>query len=221
LVLAGALKFGDFTLKSGRRSPYFINTGMFQSGEHLAKLGEFYAHAIQANFSPSNFNFSNFNFLFGPAYKGIPLVAAVSIQLWDFFNINSKWCYNRKEKKDHGEGGLLVGYKPVDSDSALIIDDVVTAGTATRESIALLKAECPGVRISGLIISVDRMERGQGGLSAIEELWEEFNFPIIPIVNLDEIVNYLHNREVGGKVVLDDKIFADIGSYRQRYGKRS
>ena len=216
LVQSGALKFGSLTLKSGRQSPYFINTGMFQTGRQLARLGEFYAEAILNYFSPHSFNV-----IFGAAYKGIPLAAATSIQLADLHDMDCYWCYNRKEKKDHGEGGFLVGYKPVSLDGIILVDDVITAGTATKESIALLRSECLGAMIRGQVISVDRMERGQNSeQSAIQEIRDEFGFEVIAIVNLDEIVVYLHNKEISGEIILNDQIFESIKVYRAQYGAK-
>ena len=214
MVRAGVLMFGSFRLKSGRMAPFFINTGKFSTGNQLAQLGYFYATAIADIFAGRNFNV-----LYGPAYKGIPLSVAAGMRLAMDFSLNYQVCYNRKEAKDHGEGGSLIGYKPMRGDRILLIDDVITAGTSTKESISLLNKECPGALIEGGIISVDRMEKGSGdGRSAIQAIRQDFGIEIRPIVTLDEIVADLHNREIDGQVVLNDKMFKEIAEYRKQFG---
>ncbi len=211
MVSSNVLTFGDFTTKSGRKTPFFINTGNYKTGEQIKKLGEFYAQAIEDNFS------EDADVLFGPAYKGIPLVVTASIALSAQFQKNVAFCFNRKETKDHGEGGSLVGYKPGDGDRVIIVEDVTTAGTSIRETVPVLEAAA-NVSIKGLIVSVDRMEKGTGTKSALAEIQEEFNFPTAAIVTLDDIVAYLHNREINGKIILDDVIKGMIDSYREKYG---
>ncbi len=211
MVEAGVLTFGDFTTKSGRKTPFFINTGNYKTGDQIKRLGEFYARAIEAHFP------EGVAALFGPAYKGIPLVVTSSIALSGLFQRDVAFCFNRKEVKDHGEGGSLVGYRPADGDRVLIVEDVTTAGTSIRETVPLLKAAAD-VAVAGLIVSVDRMEKGTGSKSALAEIQEEFNFPTAAIVTLDDIVTYLHNREVNGRVVLDDTIKGMIDAYREEYG---
>jgi len=211
MVKAGVLTFGDFTTKSGRKTPFFINTGNYKTGEQIRELGHFYARAIENSFA------GDIDVLFGPAYKGIPLVVTASIALSSEFDKDVAFCFNRKEAKDHGEGGSLVGYKPVDGDNVLIVEDVTTAGTSIRETVPVLKGAA-AVNISGLIVSVDRMEKGTGSKSALSEIQEEFGFKTAAIVTLDDIVSYLHNREIDGTVILDDTIMKMIDSYREKYG---
>ncbi len=210
MVAAGALRFGEFVTKSGRPSPYFINTGSFDSGERIGRLGEFYAAAIQARLE------GRFDLLYGPAYKGIPLAVATAVALARR-GVDVPFAFNRKEAKDHGEGGGLVGRAPREGDRILIIEDVTTAGTSVRESAALLAAAAH-VRLAGLAVLVDRQERGPGGRGALAELREEFSLETLAIVTIDEIAEHLHNRTVGGRVVIDDAMLARIRDHRARYG---
>jgi len=211
MVKCGVLTFGDFVTKSGRKTPFFINTGNYKTGAQLVKLGQYYAEAIVNNCGAS------FNVLFGPAYKGIPLAVSTSMVLAEKFSQDVSFCFNRKEAKDHGEGGSLIGHKLKNGDKVLIIEDVTTAGTSVRESIPMLKS-IADVSIAGLVVSVDRMERGTGTRGALAELREEFSIPAFSIVSLSEIVECLHNREIDGKVVLNDEILARIQEYRKLYG---
>lgn len=211
MVESEVLTFGDFTTKSGRKTPFFINTGKYRTGEQIKKLGEFYATAIVEKFG------ENYDLLFGPAYKGIPLAVTIAIALSTSHNVNTAFCFNRKEVKDHGEGGTLVGHKPTKSDRVLIVEDVTTAGTSIRETVPVLK-HAADIKLAGLIVSVDRMEKGQGDRGALSELSDEFNFQTEAIVNLDEIVEYLYNREINGEVILDEKINSAITDYRAKYG---
>jgi orotate phosphoribosyltransferase len=213
MVRSKALTFGDFVTKSGRRTPFFINTGNYNTGSQLAMLGRYYAEALNRNLR------DGFNVLFGPAYKGIPLAAAASIALSAYHSLDVSFCFNRKEAKDHGEGGVMVGRKLCAGDRVVIIEDVVTAGTSVRESVPLIKSR-EGASVVGLAVSVDRMERGVGDASALAELKEEFGIAAFSIVNLDEIVEHLRNREVDGVVVLDDVIAGRIAEYRREYGCR-
>ncbi|KZX81244.1 orotate phosphoribosyltransferase, partial [Oleiphilus sp. HI0009] len=176
------LKFGEFTLKSGRVSPYFFNAGLFDDGLSLAKLGEFYAQTL---YDAS----ADFDVLFGPAYKGIPLGAATAVQLSSLFQDNRPFAFNRKEAKDHGEGGTIVGASL--TGKVMIIDDVITAGTAIREVIQIIKAA--GAEPAGVIIALDRQEKGQGELSAIQEVERDFNIPVLSIVNMDHILDFISN----------------------------
>ncbi len=196
-----ALGFGSFTLKSGRTSPYFFNAGKFQSGAALAELGRHYAEAIQASGL-------EFDLIFGPAYKGIPLAATTAVALADNHDKDYPYCFNRKEAKDHGEGGSLVG-APLEG-SVLIIDDVITAGTAVREVMDIIKQA--GARPAAVLIGLNRQERGKGELSAIDEVEEEYGIPVISIIKLEDIVNYLE-AESGQ----EDKVRA-IRAYREEYG---
>ncbi|HAN44466.1 MAG TPA: orotate phosphoribosyltransferase, partial [Ruminococcaceae bacterium] len=183
MVKSGVLTFGDFTAKSGRKTPYFINTGNYKTGYQAAKLGEFYADCIKANL-----NDNDYDALFGPAYKGIPLSVATAIALNNKYGTDKNYCFNRKEAKDHGEGGSMVGYKLKDGDKVIIIEDVITAGTAVRECVPLLKAAA-NVEIAGMIISVDRMERGQGEKSAVQEVKEQFGISTYPLVTVRDIIS--------------------------------
>ena len=196
----GALKFGEFTLKSGRVSPYFFNAGQFNQGNHLSQLGQFYAQAIEASGI-------KFDVLFGPAYKGIPLAAATAIALNDSFNRSVPYSFNRKEAKDHGEGGNIVGH-PLEGD-ILIIDDVITAGTAIREAKDIINAN--GAKTKGVVVALDRQEKGKGELSAIQEAEQNFGITVVSIINLSHIVDYL-------KANNDKNIISRIESYRSQYG---
>ena len=196
----GALKFGEFTLKSGRVSPYFFNAGQFNQGNHLSQLGQFYAQAIEASGI-------KFDVLFGPAYKGIPLAAATAIALNDSFNRSVPYSFNRKEAKDHGEGGNIVGH-PLEGD-ILIIDDVITAGTAIREAKDIISAN--GAKTKGVVVALDRQERGKGELSAIQEVEQNFGIAVVSIINLSHIVDYLQANN-------DKNIISRIESYRSQYG---
>jgi orotate phosphoribosyltransferase len=196
----GALKFGEFTLKSGRVSPYFFNAGQFNQGNHLSQLGQFYAQAIEASGI-------KFDVLFGPAYKGIPLAAATAIALNDSFNRSVPYSFNRKEAKDHGEGGNIVGH-PLEGD-ILIIDDVITAGTAIREAKDIISAN--GAKTKGVVVALDRQEKGKGELSAIQEVEQYFGIAVVSIINLSHIVDYL-------KANNDKNTISRIESYRSQYG---
>jgi orotate phosphoribosyltransferase len=211
MVRANVLRFGDFTAKSGRKTPYFINAGNYQTGEHLAKLGDYYAASIMAH------RVKEFDLLFGPAYKGISLSVATAISLYRNHQVNTAYCFNRKETKDHGEGGMLVGYQPQDGDRVMIIEDVVTAGTAVRESFTLLQ-KIAKVKITTLVVSVDRQEKGSDQRSALQELREDYGIETYAIVDIHDIVRYLYNREIDGKVVLDAERKQRIETYLQVYG---
>jgi orotate phosphoribosyltransferase len=199
-VQQNVLCFGEFQTKAGRLSPYFFNAGLFNDGAALRNLSQFYAQAILASELP-------FDMLFGPAYKGIPLVAGTAIALAEQGS-NVPYCYNRKEVKDHGEGGTTVGAKL--QGRVLIIDDVISAGTSVRESIDLIRAA--GAQPCGVVIALDRMERGQSELSAAQEVQRNYDIPVISIATLDDLLGYL--RDEGGKV----QNLAAVQSYRDRYG---
>lgn len=179
-IQRGVLRFGEFTLKSGRTSPYFFNAGLFDSGSALAQLGRFYAAAV----ADSGISF---DVLFGPAYKGIPLAATTAVALADHHEYDVPWCFNRKEAKDHGEGGTLVG-APL-AGKVLIIDDVITAGTAIREVMQIIQAQ--GATAAGVLIALNRQERGKGELSAIQEVERDFGIPVVSIVSLEQVLEYL------------------------------
>lgn len=210
MVEAGVLTFGDFITKSGRKTPYFINTGNYKTGAQMRKLGAFYARCIMENTG------GNFTALFGPAYKGIPLSVAASIGLSELFDMDKYYCFNRKEAKDHGEGGNIVGYKLRDGDSVVITEDVVTAGTAVRECVPILKAAAD-VNIKALIVSVDRMEKGAGEKTAIQEIYETFGIRTYPIVTVREVIEMLHNQEVGGRVYIGDEMRGKMEDYLKMY----
>ncbi len=211
MVESNVLTFGDFTTKSGRKTPFFINTGNYNTGKQLGKLGEYYAKAIKESFGV------DFNVLFGPAYKGISLSVAAAIALSQLFGIEVSYCSNRKEVKDHGDTGMLLGSKLKNGDKLIIIEDVTTAGTSIYETMPILKAQGQ-VDVLGLIISVDRMERGKGSKSALAELEEVFGFKTCAIVTMAEVVEYLHNRAINGRVLIDDDMKARIDEYYKIYG---
>ena len=210
MVRSGVLLFGDFTTKSGRKTPYFVNTGNYKTGAQAAKLGEYYARNIQEHVE------GKIDALFGPAYKGIPLAVAAGISMYNLFDRDINYCFNRKEVKDHGEGGSMVGYKLQDGDRVLIVEDVITAGTAIRETLPVLKAAAD-IEIAGMVISVDRMEKGKGEKTAIQEVYEEFGIVTYPIVTVKEIIEILHNNPVDGKVYIDDEMKARMEAYMEQY----
>lgn len=210
LVKSGALKFGEFKLKSGRIGPYFLNIGQFNSGKSIDELGYYYAQAI-------NENISDYDVIFGPAYKGIHLAVATVIAMYEKFGKDVAYAYNRKEAKDHGEGGMLIGANITKDTRLIILDDVITAGTALRMVLDILKnVGSPPVR--GIVVAVDRMEKGRGEKTAIQEIKEEFGIDIYSIVNINEIVEYLYNKPIDGTVYIDDQKKAVIENYRKQYG---
>ncbi|WP_244834872.1 orotate phosphoribosyltransferase [Clostridium sp. BJN0001] len=211
MVESNVLTFGDFVTKSGRKTPFFINAGNYQSGSELSKLGEFYAEAIKEHFG------DEYDILFGPAYKGIPISVTTAIALSNKYDIEVKYCSNRKEIKDHGDKGILLGSKLKDNDRIIIVEDVTTAGTSVYETMPILKSEAD-VDVKGLIISVDRMEKGHGEKSALTELTEKFGLKTCSIVNMEEVVEYLYNKEINGKIVINDEIKSRIDDYYKKYG---
>ncbi len=211
MVRSGVLTFGDFTTKSGRKTPYFINTGNYKTGAQAAKLGDYYAACIQQNLP------DGVDCLFGPAYKGIPLAVAAASSLYRNFDRDLPYCFNRKEAKDHGEGGVMVGYKPQAGDRVAIVEDVVTAGTAVRETIELFR-HVADVDLTALIVSVDRMERGTGEKTTINELREQYGIRVFPIVTVRQVIDFLHNREIDGRVYIDDAMKERMEAYLNQYG---
>ncbi len=212
LVRAKALKFGSFTLKSGRQAPYFLNAGCFYSGENLHQLGRFYAKALLASgLEP--------DVLFGPAYKGIPLAVATCNVLFSDFQKNLAYSFNRKEEKDHGADAksVMVGVPLTPESRLVLIDDVITAGTAVRESVEVLKAN-GNPKIIGILIALNRMEKNNDGENALAQIETTLGVPVISIVTLDEVIEALHNQAVDGEVVLDDARLAEITAYRKEYG---
>jgi orotate phosphoribosyltransferase len=195
------LKFGQFTLKSGRVSPYFFNAGLFNTGGDLAKLGQFYAQTLQASGI-------DYDVLFGPAYKGIPIATTTAVALADKYNVDKPYCFNRKEAKTHGEGGNLVG-SPL-TGKIMLVDDVITAGTAIRESMQLIAAN--NAQLAGVLIALDRQEKGQGELSAIQEVERDFDTKVVSIVSLADLVDYLSDKSDMAEHL------ANIKQYRLDYG---
>ena len=206
MVEAGVLTFGDFTTKSGRKSPYFINTGNYKTGAQIQRLGSFYADCINDQVK------DEITVLFGPAYKGIPLVVATVIALEQRHHRNLPYCFNRKEAKDHGEGGSLIGHKVTDGDRILIIEDVITAGTAVREVLPMLQS-LGNVHVPAMVLSVDRMERGQGDKTAVQELYDDYGIKVYPLITIREIVALLHNVAIAGQIVLNDPMRESIEDY--------
>ena len=213
MVESQVLKFGDFTLKSGRKSPFFMNAGAYVTGTQLRKLGEYYAKAIYDNFG------LEFDVLFGPAYKGIPLAVAVSMAISELYGKDVRYCSNRKEEKDHGDAGILLGSKLKDGDRVVIIEDVTTSGKSIEETFPILKAQ-GNVEIKGLIVSLNRMERGKGEKSAMDEIQDLYGFSTAVIVNMAEVTEYLYNRECQGKVLIDDEIKGRLDAYYAQYGAK-
>lgn len=206
MVESGVLTFGEFTLKSGRKAPYFVNTGNYNTGSQLARLGEYYAQCIKENNVQADT-------LFGPAYKGIPLAAACSIALSNKYGIDVNYAFDRKEAKDHGEGGMFVGKKLADGEKVIIIDDVMTSGKALRESMPKLKSAAD-VNVTGMVITVDRMEKAlDTDLSAVEQAYKDFGVKVYSIVNINDIIKAIQNGVVEGKEYLDKML-----EYRAAYG---
>lgn len=205
------LKFGDFVTKSGRKTPFFVNTGFYRTGAQLRKLGTYYAKAIYEKFG------LDFDVLFGPAYKGIPLTVAATIAISEQYEKEIRYCSNRKEVKDHGDTGILLGSPIQDGDRVVIIEDVTTAGTSIKETLPIIKAQGK-VHPVGLVVSVDRMERGQGEKSALAEIKELYGLQTTAIVTMEEVVEHLYQRPYNGKVIIDDALKAAIDAYYKQYG---
>lgn len=211
MVDCQVLKFGDFVTKSGRNTPFFVNTGFYRTGAQLRKLGMYYAEAINEKFG------LDFDVLFGPAYKGIPLSVTTTVAINEKYGKDVKYCSNRKEIKDHGDKGILLGSPIADGDRVVIIEDVTTAGTSIEETLPIIKAQ-GNVDLLGLVVSVDRMERGKGEKSALVEIEEKYGLKTTAIVTMAEVVEHLYNREYKGKVIIDDKLKAAIDAYYEKYG---
>ena len=212
MVANDVLKFGDFTLKSGRKSPFFMNAGAYVTGTQLMRLGEYYAQAIHDNFG------DDFDVLFGPAYKGIPLSVACVIAYAKLFGKEIRYCSNRKEVKDHGDTGILLGSKLRDGDRVVIIEDVTTSGKSIEETYPIIKAQAD-VTVKGLMVSLNRMEVGLGGrLSALDEIREKYGFEGKAIVTMEEVVEHLYHRPCEGRVVIDDALKKAIDAYYEQYG---
>lgn len=212
MVDSDVLKFGDFTLKSGRKSPFFMNAGGYVTGTQLMKLGEYYAKAIHDHYG------DDFDVLFGPAYKGIPLSVAASIAYAKLYGRDIRYCSNRKEVKDHGDVGILLGSRLKDGDRVVMIEDVTTSGKSIEETFPILKAQ-GDIQVVGLMVSLNRMEVGSGGnQSALDEIKEKYGIGADAIVNMQEVVEYLYNRPYKGKIMIDDTLKGAIDAYYEQYG---
>ena len=215
MVESGVLKFGSFTLKSGRVSPFFMNAGAYVTGDQLHRLGCYYARAIHERFG------DEFDVVFGPAYKGIPLAVVTAMAYHELYGKEVRYCSNRKEAKDHGEGGNLLGAALVDGDRVIMVEDVTTSGKSIDETYPLITADAD-VDVRGLMVSLNRMEVGRGGVkAAIDEVSERYGFPTAAIVSMAEVTAWLHNRPCQGRVVIDDKMKAAIDAYYDTYGARA
>lgn len=214
MVESDVLKFGEFTLKSGRKSPFFMNAGAYVTGTQLRKLGEYYAKAIYNTYG------LDFDVLFGPAYKGIPLAVAATMAYSSLYGKDIRYCSNRKEVKDHGDTGILLGSKLKDGDRVVIIEDVTTSGKSIEETFPILKAQAD-VEVKGLIVSLNRMEVGKRGeKSALDEIQELYGFGAGAIVTMKEVVEHLYNKPYNGKIVIDDTLKTAIDAYYEQYGAK-
>ena len=214
MVDSQVLKFGEFTLKSGRKSPFFMNEGGYVTGTQLRRLGEYYAKAIHDCYG------LDFDVLFGPAYKGIPLAVATTMAISSLYGKDIRYCSNRKEEKDHGDTGILLGSKLKDGDRVVIIEDVTTSGKSIEETYPILKAQAD-VQVKGLMVSLNRMEKGKTEKSALQEIQEKYGFATGAIVNMEEVVEYLYNRPYQGTVYIDDTLKAAIDAYYEQYGAKN
>ena len=212
MVDSQVLKFGDFTLKSGRKSPFFMNAGAYVTGAQLRKLGEYYAKAIHDHYG------LDFDVLFGPAYKGIPLSVATTMAISELYGKEIRYCSNRKEVKDHGDTGILLGSKLKDGDKVVIIEDVTTSGKSIEETFPIIKAQAD-VEIVGLMVSLNRMERGlSSNASALDEIQEKYGFPANAIVTMEDVVECLYQKEYKGQILIDDERKKAIDAYYAEYG---
>lgn len=211
MIDSNVLKFGDFVTKSGRKTPFFVNTGFYRTGAQLRRLGEYYAEAINNEFG------TDFDVLFGPAYKGIPLTVATTMAIAEIYDEDIRYCSNRKEVKDHGDKGILLGSPIEDGDRVVIIEDVTTAGTSIEETLPIIKVQ-GNIEMVGMVVSVDRMERGQGKKSALSEIQEKYGFKTTSIVTMAEVIEHLYNKPYKGKVIIDDELKKSIDAYYEQYG---
>lgn len=211
MVECQVLKFGEFILKSGRKSPFFMNAGAYVTGAQLRRLGEYYAKAIHDHYG------DDFDVLFGPAYKGIPLSVATTMAYSELFGKEIRYCSNRKEVKDHGDTGILLGSKLKDGDKVVIIEDVTTSGKSMEETVPIIRAQAD-IQIKGLMVSLNRMERGKGDKSALEEIKELYGFDTNAIVTMEDVVEYLYNKPYKGNIYINDEMKASIDSYYAQYG---
>ncbi|MCD7922223.1 MAG: orotate phosphoribosyltransferase [Clostridiales bacterium] len=214
MVESDVLKFGDFTLKSGRKSPFFMNAGAYVTGSQLHRLGEYYAKAIYDTYG------ADFDVLFGPAYKGIPLSVVTAIAFYELYGREIRYCSNRKEAKDHGDAGILLGSGLQSGDRVVIIEDVTTSGKSIEETFPIIQAQ-GDVTIVGLMVSLNRMEVGKGGEKcALDEIRDLYGFETSAIVTMDEVVEYLYNKPCGGRIVIDDTLKTAIDAYYEQYGAK-
>ncbi len=214
MVESDVLKFGEFTLKSGRKSPFFMNAGAYVTGSQLQRLGQYYAKAIHEHYG------DDFDILFGPAYKGIPLGVATCIAFSELYGKEIKYCSNRKEAKDHGDAGILLGSPIQDGDKIVIIEDVTTSGKSIEETFPIIQAQ-GDVQILGLMVSLNRMEKGRDSdRSALEEIKQKYGFAANAIVSMEDVVEHLYNKECGGRIVIDDEIKTAIDAYYELYGAK-
>lgn len=214
MVESDVLKFGEFTLKSGRKSPFFMNAGAYVTGSQLQKLGEYYAKAIHEHYG------EDFDVLFGPAYKGIPLSVATTIAFSRLYGKEIRYCSNRKEVKDHGDTGILLGSRIKDGDRVVIIEDVTTSGKSIAETFPIIQAQGK-VEILGLIVSLNRMEKGlESDKGALDEIREKYGFDAHAIVSMEDVVQHLYNREVHGRIVINEELKASIDAYYEQYGAK-
>lgn len=215
MVESEVLKFGEFTLKSGRKSPFFMNAGAYETGAQLRKLGEYYARAIHDQYG------LDFDVLFGPAYKGIPLAVATVMAISELYGKEIRYCANRKEEKDHGDVGILLGSKLQDGDRVVIIEDVTTTGKSIEETFPIIKAQAD-VTIVGLMVSLNRMERGTGEISALSQISEDYGFPANAIVTMFDVVECLYSNDIGTEddIIINDKCKQDIDKYYELYGAK-
>jgi orotate phosphoribosyltransferase len=213
MVDSNVLKFGEFTLKSGRKSPFFMNAGAYVTGSQLRKLGQYYAKAIHDNYG------TDFDVLFGPAYKGIPLAVATTMAFSELYGRDIKYCSNRKEVKDHGDVGILLGSDLNDGDRVVIIEDVTTSGKSIEETFPILKEQA-NVDVVGLMVSLNRQERGKTSQNALAEIREIYGIETGAIVTMEEVVEHLYNKVYNGRVLIDDNMKAAIDSYYAQYGAK-
>ena len=214
MVESDVLKFGEFTLKSGRKSPFFMNAGAYVTGSQLMRLGEYYAKAIHDTYG------DDFDVLFGPAYKGIPISVVTAVAYSNLYGKEIRYCSDRKEEKDHGaDKGSFLGSKLKDGDRVVMIEDVTTSGKSMEETVPKVRGAAD-VEIVGLMVSLNRMEKGKGDKCALDEIQELYRFKTSAIVSMADVVEHLYNKECQGKIVIDDKIKADIDAYYEQYGAK-
>jgi len=214
MVDSQVLRFGEFITKSGRKSPFFINTGFYNTGEQLLRLGRYYAQAIANEFG------TDFDIVFGPAYKGIPLATTVSMALFSEYGATVRYCSNRKEVKDHGDVGILLGSPIQNGDRVMMVEDVTTSGKSIAETMPIIKNAAPECKLCGLMVSVNRQERGTGTKSSFDEIEETYGMKVRAIVTMDEVIEHLYNKPYKGKVYIDDAMKRAIDEYYAQYGAK-